>query len=337
MKEKFDECIASIPYAKRIKLEKQIEDYHNSHKGCKPLTMLLFDCKPKQKPKEYIKPNWELKANILEDAPFLVQLHKKLHHTEKLLDNVLNCSRFDLAVANQQCALKFDFLGQESKIYEGQYWLELFSQLQADFESHYCQEFTRENVVGQFYIGFKNTFDYLKEFSTIKEDIKSWCDVFFKADKQLKNTTQIDYWQECERLNNSFYKKRNRIKDKVKQLLEQPCIWLTFTFNDKTLQRTSEDTRRQKVRRLLSEFNTHYLGNIDYGEKNEREHYHIVLQCERVDLDLLNSKYKKYGSINVKKIQSQADYERLGNYINKLTNHALKKTKLKTRLLYDRI
>ena len=109
------------------------------------------------------------------------------------------------------------------------------------------------------------------------------------------------------------------------------CLFLTLTFTDATLGKTTEDTRRQAVRRYLKSFGVPYVANIDYGKKNGREHYHAVIQTDHVDYAAYT-----YGAINGERIRSAEDYVKLSKYVAKLTNHAIKQTNKRQVIIYSK-
>lgn len=100
-------------------------------------------------------------------------------------------------------------------------------------------------------------------------------------------------------------------------------LFLTFTFNEFSLNRLSKNTRRTYVRRFCTDLNCSYVANIDFGEKYEREHYHAVVATDFVNaLD-----WSKYGWLHFENIANiQNDYRAIGAYIDKLANHATKDT-----------
>ena len=125
-------------------------------------------------------------------------------------------------------------------------------------------------------------------------------------------------------------------------IYKNDCLFLTFTFRDKTLNNTSAYTRRRYVKYFLNALNVPYVANIDFGKKNEREHYHAVVQIGRVDY----SKWK-YGAINGIKIRNDIKYdddgvitsesvEKIARYVAKLTNHAIKETTRRSVIMYSR-
>ena len=109
------------------------------------------------------------------------------------------------------------------------------------------------------------------------------------------------------------------------------CLFLTLTFTDEILGKTTEDTRRQAVRRYLKSFGVPYVANIDYGKKNGREHYHGVIQIPRIDYSAYT-----YGAINGERIRSVEDYTKLSKYVAKLTNHAIKQTNKRQVIIYSK-
>lgn len=134
-------------------------------------------------------------------------------------------------------------------------------------------------------------------------------------------------------LDRSLIRKRKKVKDKISELvLSGNAIFVTLTFTDDMLSKTSIETRRRYVARYLKKYSSDYVANIDFGTKNEREHYHAVVSN---DLDL--SKWK--GMINVERVRSDlTDIDRIKHYITKLSLHALKKstTSVLSRLIYSR-
>lgn len=145
-------------------------------------------------------------------------------------------------------------------------------------------------------------------------------------------TTNPTEWHEAEKINTAFYSRVRRLKKKIAKMLENGnCIFLTFTFTDDILQKTNADTRRQKVRRFLSQYNCEYVANIDFGAKNGREHYHALIQTDKVDYNSYD-----YGALNGEKVRSTNDFVKLAKYISKLTNHAIKDTAKGSRIIYNR-
>ncbi len=140
-------------------------------------------------------------------------------------------------------------------------------------------------------------------------------------------------WKEAMRVNEASYKRTKRIKERIKDmLLDGQCIFLTLTFRNDVLESTTELTRHKYVARTLKKMAVRYVANIDYGKKNEREHYHAIVLADKV-----SCKDWPYGNLDIKRIR---DFEncnvKLAKYINKLGLHAVKETTRQNRVIYSR-
>lgn len=128
------------------------------------------------------------------------------------------------------------------------------------------------------------------------------------------------------------YQKTRRIDKRVKTMLEYPCLFLTLTFDDKHLLGTKEDTRRQRVRRWLDNNSVCYVANIDYGDKNGREHYHaVVIPYDNIDLKSFG-----YGYVQMQHVYNKND-KAISKYMNKLTHHAIKQSNKSRKVIYSRL
>lgn len=138
----------------------------------------------------------------------------------------------------------------------------------------------------------------------------------------------------ADRLNDSKYRKAKKVRDKISHLvLSNNAIFITLTFNDKTLSKTTAETRRRYVARYLKQNCAEYVANIDFGALNGREHYHAVVSK---DIDFTN--WYKLGAINAERVRPLEDSsKRISRYISKLTNHALKVGCVSPRLIYSRL
>lgn len=142
----------------------------------------------------------------------------------------------------------------------------------------------------------------------------------------------LENWQEAHRINKASYARVRRLKTRIASMLKNgECLFLTLTFTDAVLSKTTEDTRRQAVRRYLKSFGVPYVANIDYGKKNGREHYHGVIQIPRINYSAYT-----YGAINGERIRSVEDYTKLSKYVAKLTNHAIKQTNKRQVIIYSK-
>lgn len=149
-------------------------------------------------------------------------------------------------------------------------------------------------------------------------------------DEWHKTQEGAQLWHIASKINNNNYHRIKRLKARITNLLAGPCVFLTLTFTDEFLANTSPQTRRRYVCRFLSQYGD-YVGNIDFGKKNKREHYHAILRTDDI------VKYSSWcgGSCNGKKITVK-NSDALARYIAKLTNHAIKETTKSSRIIYSR-
>lgn len=136
------------------------------------------------------------------------------------------------------------------------------------------------------------------------------------------------------RMSISNYKREKRVTEKTKDIvLAGACVFLTLTFTDETLNKTTPETRRRYVSRFLKSQADTYVANIDFGGRNGREHYHALIYAPRINF----AKWHKYGAIKGEKVRTKPeDLKRTSKYVVKLTRHALKKTGKGCRLIYSK-
>lgn len=163
---------------------------------------------------------------------------------------------------------------------------------------------------------------------------------------------------EFERILCARYMKVSRVKKRLVWLISRfrYVYFITFTFDDKRLNQ-KEETRRKLIKRTLEQIQgSKWILNIDYGKKNEREHYHCILGLNNLDLDgdlieyLFTNKTKELSDIyldhKLKKIYpcfvsaerincESEDIKRLSKYIDKLGNHCLKASTCNSRIVYN--
>lgn len=138
----------------------------------------------------------------------------------------------------------------------------------------------------------------------------------------------------ADRLIESKYRKQKKVRDKIAHLvLCDSAIFITLTFKDSVLSKTSAETRRRYVARYLKQNCKEYVANIDFGALNGREHYHAV-----VSKDIDFNEWYKLGAINAERVRPlENSTKRISRYISKLTNHALKVGCVAPRLIYSRL
>lgn len=142
--------------------------------------------------------------------------------------------------------------------------------------------------------------------------------------------------KECMKINHAEYERTKRLKNRVEtMLLNGDCCFITLTFNDNALANTNEKQRRVAVSRYLKQYGCMYVANVDYGSKNKREHYHALINCNKINFP----PWRKYGNINAKRVRNkdiESDKTKLSKYIAKLSNHAIKETTRRSCLIYSR-
>ena len=155
--------------------------------------------------------------------------------------------------------------------------------------------------------------------------------VNYKINQRIKEYGKL--WEVAIALNNARFKRIQRLKKRVEPVVyTQQAKFLTITFTDDVLESTNKETRRVYVRRYLKSNFNNYVANIDYGTKKGREHYHAIIECERVDF-----KTWTYGRLNARPIRaSDVDVVRTSKYVAKLSNHAYKTSTKQSKLIYSR-
>jgi len=69
-------------------------------------------------------------------------------------------------------------------------------------------------------------------------------------------------------INHASYKRTARLKERIREAVESgSAYFLTITFNNETLSKTNEKTRRLYITRWLKTLSPFYVANIDYGKK----------------------------------------------------------------------
>lgn len=160
------------------------------------------------------------------------------------------------------------------------------------------------------------------------------CDIpFEEAMFCVDNNCTINDVREARAINNANYNRVKRLKGRIEQYLTMgQCIWLTLTFTDEILAKTSQETRRRYVSRFLKSQSNSYIANIDYGKDTEREHYHAVVLCDYLD----KSKWL-YGFSYTERVKNHVNSpKKLSKYVSKLTNHAIKETTKRQVYIYSR-
>ena len=140
----------------------------------------------------------------------------------------------------------------------------------------------------------------------------------------------------AQQFNKSRYARVERLKERItKYLLMDKCIFVTLTFNEDTMKKTNQTTRRKYVARFLRSISDNYVANIDYGVDDKythREHYHALIVK-----DFIFDKWD-YGFawFEIVRLDGNSSSELLAKYISKLTNHAIKLSARYSYYIYSR-
>lgn len=145
-------------------------------------------------------------------------------------------------------------------------------------------------------------------------------------------------FEECRKYYLSRQAKQRRLFKRISKYFNRGfAFFVTLTFDDYYLQSLSFASKREAVTSFFRGLNAFYIANVDYGEKNNRIHYHAFIVLENIP-----------DNVNIKKIKNRlfynipgwrfgfssfaiingydSDIKRISKYINKLTNHAVKDT-----------
>lgn len=155
----------------------------------------------------------------------------------------------------------------------------------------------------------------------------------------FKNGEYFEENKDYERILNARYCKVSRIKKRVVYLFSyyKYIYFCTFTFDNDLLSKCDR-TKRDYIKHALSSFDNDvkYILNVDYGHKNEREHYHCIVATNN-NGNLRNHLKKEYPCLSGcdKVNMSCKDLKCIAKYINKLTNHCIKKETKNKRIIYN--
>lgn len=151
---------------------------------------------------------------------------------------------------------------------------------------------------------------------------------------RILNALTTDELKECERINHAHLERNLRLKKRIRLIFKfKEVKFITLTFTDEILAKTSQETRKKYVKRYLNSFAFDYVANIDYGSLNGREHYHAVVGY---DILLTTPKWE-YGFSYIQNVtKCEKTDEILAKYVSKLTNHAIKNTTKGNKIIYAR-
>ncbi len=148
-----------------------------------------------------------------------------------------------------------------------------------------------------------------------------------QLDKVIWHSARIvypDYETDCRQISkarNNRHQKKKRANKELRFMFQSydELSFVTLTWSPESLEKLSENVRRKYVRQWLEQNCRYYVGNVDYGRKNQREHYHAVVALNRDGFESW-----KYGFSKVKELKVPEDKEpgKISGYMIKLVNHA---------------
>lgn len=159
----------------------------------------------------------------------------------------------------------------------------------------------------------------------------------------------------CERIYFNSRARAHRLFKKICAMFDgyEKVYFVTLTFSDGYLydgdgrQRNTSETRRQMIRRFLKQSCSVYVANKDFGEENNREHYHAIC-AGFYDPSILILSHDNNGAhtslagydagfANWERVgKDSSDARKIAKYISKLQNHAVKETASKERMIFSR-
>lgn len=221
---------------------------------------------------------------------------------------------------------------------------ELKQEMLENGKYHILQEFDKR-LYKDFQLGIK---DYLTGDTDI-ENTANMSELICIINEQYQTEVTAREIKAYIQLIKNKRQKGSRLKNHLNYYArnEYKLVFATFTFNDTSLSLDEIYRKKEITRALHSNSNIiDYIGNIDFGEKNGREHYHYLLilrknfepktkvstitskeirKCNEVlNLDI---NYKLGFTTYELVSNGENDINKLKNYITKLTLHALKQEK----------
>ena len=225
------------------------------------------------------------------------------------------------------------FYLKELKRYENtlknNYFMSLFDDKKQDIPNKYAfqSEILQDNVPQIVKSVNKSQYEYVKRDLLVDFSYRDFLAEQFGCCKIL----------EAYRMNESYKKRIQRLKSKIQGIFnnkEGRVYFLTFTFTDDSLNSTNEFKRRRYVREWLNKYTIDFVGNIDFGEENDREHYHALVNAKTIDS---STWYNKYGAMKWELVRyDKNSTTKLAKYINKFLNHAIKETTKRQHIIYNR-
>ena len=155
---------------------------------------------------------------------------------------------------------------------------------------------------------------------------------YYKFQGELLKAQHGELYDEAVKCAASDFARNTRLKKRIEKFFSLgDCLFLTFTFTDNALEKTSPKYRRKQVSEYLRSFSDHFVGNIDFGGRYGREHYHAIIVADHVDF-----KSWKHGNLDCERIYKGSTPLHLAKYVSKLASHAIKETTKRNSLIYSR-
>jgi len=169
--------------------------------------------------------------------------------------------------------------------------------------------------------------------------------------QQLINEISPYGFHHCQQIEQNGYNRVGRLRKRMENMIlsDDDTYFITFTFDDEHIDKSNDKTKRIMVSRVLREYATDYVANVDYGGTYEyidnkgqlrtatgRIHFHAVANSS-IDKDKW-----PYGFIDNYKVRKSTQEEKMNSlgslpaYIDKFTKHAIKKTTNNLRPIYSR-
>lgn len=168
-----------------------------------------------------------------------------------------------------------------------------------------------------------------------------------------------DAFKDVLRHKTSRRNKRYRVNKKLTKLMDyklvskaktQALVFATLTLTNETLYKKNGQQKKirtitKKIDKYVNEMYDYAIINVDYGEKNERLHFHLIGQLKQgIELIPNKTKSKKgFKMYNIKndtyklgystiEIINLEDNKRTTNYLLKINNHSNKPTAINHRI-----
>ena len=153
----------------------------------------------------------------------------------------------------------------------------------------------------------------------------------------FQNELPFEENEEYEKILNARYCKVGRIKRRLIYLLSRyDYIWFcTFTFSNDYIDKCTR-TKRDLIKSVINTHDFKYILNVDYGKQTEREHYHCIVGTNwNMNVNQYFQSHYPCHCLAIQCKKGRGDFARLSKYVNKLTNHCIKATTKRQRILYN--